>query len=255
MKKLAQTDFIRSDLIFIVIVVVLCLPAAALSNDVEQIVVGNFSAADKESKLPSGWEQLTFRKIKRHTHYRLVQMDETVVVKAESNGSASSIVRKIRIDPKKYSILTWNWKVANILEKGDAFKKEGDDFPARIYVTFEYDPEKISLWEKVKYETARLLYGVYPPLCSVTYVWGNVVEQGSVIPNAYSDRSVMIVVESGTERLNQWIEETRNIYDDYKAVFHEDPPMISGVAIMTDSDDTGESATAYYGDIVFRKKE
>jgi hypothetical protein len=30
--------------------------------------------------------------------------------------------------------------------------------------------------------------------------------------------------------------------------------MITGVAIMTDSDNTGESATAWYGDIIFRKE-
>ena len=63
----------------------------------------------------------------------------------------------------------------------------------------------------------------------------------------------MIAVESGKSRLNQWIEVHRNIYEDYRAVFHEDPPMISGVAIMTDSDNTGESALTYYGDIIFRK--
>ena len=66
-------------------------------------------------------------------------------------------------------------------------------------------------------------------------------------------RAVMIVVESGKARLNQWIEVTRNVYEDYKTLFNQSPPMISGVAIMTDSDNTRESAVAYYGDIVFRK--
>jgi hypothetical protein len=188
----------------------------------EQIVVGNFSSADIESKLPSEWEPLTFPKIKRHTRYRLVRMDNTVVMKAESSHAASGLVRKIQINPKTHAMLTWKWKVINIFQKGDASRKEGDDFPARIYVTFEYDPEKISLWEKVKYNAARLLYGETPPLCSVTYIWENHGEKGSVIPNAYSDRSVMIVIESGKPRLNQWIEETRNIYEDYKAVFTED---------------------------------
>ena len=63
----------------------------------------------------------------------------------------------------------------------------------------------------------------------------------------------MIVVESGEAKLNQWVNEERNIYEDYKKAFGEEPPMISGFAIMTDTDNTGESATAYYGDIVFKK--
>ena len=63
----------------------------------------------------------------------------------------------------------------------------------------------------------------------------------------------MIVVESGPERLNQWVSEERNVYEDYKKAFGEEPSLISGVAIMTDTDNTGESATAYYGDIMFMK--
>ena len=65
----------------------------------------------------------------------------------------------------------------------------------------------------------------------------------------------MIVVESGDSRLNQWIQEERNVYEDYKSAFGQEPPIISGVAIMTDSDNTGESATAFYGDIIFKKNQ
>jgi hypothetical protein len=74
-----------------------------------------------------------------------------------------------------------------------------------------------------------------------------------MVPNPYTDRVMMFVVESGEAKLNQWVVEERNIYEDYKKAFGEEPPMISGVAIMTDTDNTGESVTAYYGDIVFKK--
>lgn len=65
----------------------------------------------------------------------------------------------------------------------------------------------------------------------------------------------MIVVESGTTKLNTWVTEERNVYEDYKRAFGEEPPPISGVAIMTDTDNTGESAEAYYGDILFKKQD
>jgi hypothetical protein len=64
---------------------------------------------------------------------------------------------------------------------------------------------------------------------------------------------MMFVVESGEEKLNQWVSEKSNFYEDYKKAFGQEPPMISGVAIMTDTDNTGESVTAYYGDILFKK--
>jgi hypothetical protein len=65
----------------------------------------------------------------------------------------------------------------------------------------------------------------------------------------------MIVIESGSDKLNQWIAEKRDIAADYRKAFGEDPPAISGIAIMTDSDNTGESATAWYGDIIFSRKQ
>jgi hypothetical protein len=74
-----------------------------------------------------------------------------------------------------------------------------------------------------------------------------------MVPNPYTDRVMMFVVESGSAKLNQWVNEERNVYEDYKKAFGEEPPMISGIAIMTDTDNTGEKATAYYGDILFKR--
>jgi hypothetical protein len=74
-----------------------------------------------------------------------------------------------------------------------------------------------------------------------------------MVPNPFTDRVMMIVVESGEPRLNQWVNEERNIFEDYKKAFGQEPPMISGIAIMTDTDNTAESAIAYYGDILFKK--
>ncbi len=77
---------------------------------------------------------------------------------------------------------------------------------------------------------------------------------GSTMPNAYTDRVIMVVMESGSDKLNTWITEKRNIYEDYKAAFGHEPPIITGIAIMTDTDNTKESATAYYGDIIFTRR-
>jgi hypothetical protein len=215
--------------------------------------VGKFSEARIEDTLPAGWQPLVFKKIERHTIYRLVRDDQTVVVKAVAEASASGLTRKIKIDPREYPVVQWRWKVTNILKKGDVSRKEGDDYPARIYITFEYDAAKLGFFDKIKYEAAHLLYGEYPPLAAINYIWANKAPQGTMVPNPYTDRVMMIVVESGEPRLNEWIIEERNLYEDYKRAFKEEPPLISGVAIMTDADNTGESATAYYGDILFKR--
>jgi len=217
------------------------------------IEVGKFSAATLGDTFPPDWKPLTFKKIERHTIYTLVKDNETVVVKAVAESSASGLTREIKINPKEYPIVQWRWKVSNILKKGDVHRKEGDDYPARIYITFEYDPNKLSFFEKVKYETIKLFYGQYPPLGAINYIWESKAPIGTVVPNPYTDRVKMIVVESGEAKLNQWVNEERNVYEDYKKAFGEEPSMISGIAIMTDTDNTGESVTAYYGDIFFKK--
>jgi hypothetical protein len=231
----------------------LIVSASTYADSPTALEVGKFSAAAPGENLPDGWKSLTFKKIEKLTIYAVVKDRDTVAVKAVSEASASGLTREIKINPREYPIVQWRWKVANVLQKGDVTRKEGDDYPARIYITFAYDASKVSFFKKAQYETYRLLYGEYPPLGAINYIWESKAPKGAVMPNPYTDQVKMIVVESGSELLNQWVTEERNLYEDYKKAFGEEPPMVSGVAIMTDTDNTGESATAYYGDIVFNK--
>ena len=218
------------------------------------IEVGKFSAVSAGETLPAGWRPLTFKKIDRHTSYALVKDQGVTVVRAMADASASGLIREIRIDPKEYPIVRWRWKVSNVLKKGDVRRKEGDDYPARIYITFEYDPRRVGILEKAKFEAVRLLYGEYPPLAAINYIWESKAPKGTLVANPYTDRVMMFAVESGAARINQWVDEERSVYEDYRQAFKEEPPIISGVALMTDTDNTGEQATAYYGDILFKKR-
>jgi hypothetical protein len=78
---------------------------------------------------------------------------------------------------------------------------------------------------------------------------------GSVVPNPFTERVRMIVVENGAVHLGQWRQYERNVYQDYRSAFGEEPPAIAGVAIMTDADNTGESAVAYYGAVSLNPME
>lgn len=237
----------------VLVLLVLAGVAVSHADSPSVLEVGKFSAAAEGAALPDGWKPLIFRKIEKHTVYTVVKDVDTVAVKATSEASSSGLTREIRINPREYPIMQWRWKIANVLKNGDVLKKEGDDYPARIYITFEYDSAKVGFFDKAKYESIRLFYGQYPPIGAINYIWESKAPKGTMVPNPFTGRVKMIVVESGVAGLNQWIGEERNVYEDYKKAFGEEPPLISGIAIMTDTDNTGESATAYYGDIVFRK--
>ncbi|MBM4127936.1 MAG: DUF3047 domain-containing protein [Nitrospira sp.] len=216
------------------------------------IEVARFSSATLGQTVPDGWKPLSFKNIPRSTTYEVVKDGDKTVVKADSDVSASGLTKEVRINPRDYPIIRWRWKVNNLVQKSDATRKDGDDYPARVYVTFEYDPDKVSVGKKLKYKAGRVLFGDIP-IGAINYVWETKAPIGVILDNAYTDFVKMIVVQSGPNHVGLWIDETRNIYDDYKKAFGEEPPMINGVAIMSDTDNTKERAVAYYGDITFEK--
>ena len=126
----------------------LLLPAA---HAIGQLEVGKFSAAREGAALPEGWRPLTFPKVERHTTYELVREGGAVVVRSRSEAAASGLAREIRIDPREYPIVRWRWKVENLLQKSDIGRKRGDDYPARLYITFEYEPDKVGAGRRAKY--------------------------------------------------------------------------------------------------------
>lgn len=227
------------------------VPSHTAADDV--LAVGNFSAAKPGQPIPQGWQLQTIKNIPRRTSYTLVDDSGTVVVRAESQSSFAALTRKIRIDPREYPIVKWRWKTSGVYRKGDATRKEGDDYPARLYIVFEYQPETLSAWEKLQYQAARLLYGEYPPTAAINYIWANRTPVGSVLPNAFTKRAMMFVLESGDHKRDTWVEEQRDVYADYLQAFDREPPAITAVAIANDSDNTGESSVSFFGDIEFRK--
>jgi len=185
---------------------------------------------DFENGLKPQWE---CEKFKGETQYSIVKTDNGHVLKAESKASASALIYKYKYDLKEYPILTWRWKVENIIKKGDEMKKDADDYAARVCVIFPH-------W--------------FPSLTKkITYLWGNKLPKGEHTPSPYYSRSIMVAVESGNEDMGKWVVEQRNVYEDFKMYFGKEPPTIGGIAIMTDTDNTGESAIAYYDDIKIEK--
>ena len=235
---------------------VACLMSAApfWAAESEGVAVGQFSAMAPDGEV-SGWEPLTFEKIKSHTQYRLIaEHPGTTILRADSHGSASGLVKKVTLSPNTTPWLTWRWKISNVLENGNVKEKSGDDYAARIYITFAENPDDLSFFERAKIAAIKLFYGQAPPTAALAYVWGNQSVVGSIHPNPYTSRVQMIVVESGPAHVNQWRSARRNIVEDFRLAFGTDPPPITAIAVMTDTDNTGERATAWYGDIALTKE-
>jgi len=217
-----------------------------------KIKVGDFSGLDK-SIINKQWQSLKFPNIKKLTRYRLVKVNingvSTQVVKAKTEGGASGWIRKLNVDPAKYPILTWSWKVSGIYKKGNMLEKKGDDYPARLYVVFKYEPARASWTEKLTRGMAKLLYGKAPPGSSINYLWANRYPAGKTVPSAFTNSAMMVAVEGGEKYVGKWRHYRRNIYQDYQRLFGYKPPPVVGIAIMTDGDNTGSSMTSWYGDI------
>jgi len=230
-----------------------CMTAVIHAAEKPVGLLPRFSEMAPGEALP-GWQAMTFTKIKSHTRYTLVEDDGRTVLRADSEASASGLVKEVNIDPNDYPVISWQWKVNRTIENGDVTQKSGDDYAARIYITFVELPEKLSFFQRTKQAAIRMMYGKTPPSAALAYIWGNRARVGSIHPNPYTSRVQMIVVDSGSAHVNQWRSECRDIVVDFKRAFGADPPRISGVAVMTDSDNTGESATAWYGDIQLSRR-
>lgn len=210
-----------------------------------------FSALKAGGPLPQEMKPWEFGGRARPTRYSLVTDDNVVVLRADAERSTSGIVREVRFDPRAYPVIAWRWKVLKVLERGDIRTRAGDDFAARVYVTFDLDPATLPAAERMKLSFARALYGENVPAAALCYVWDGKSPRDTIVPNAYSDRVRMIVAESGAARTGQWVDMKRNIRDDYIRAFGTEPGEVTGVIASTDTDNTGETAVAFYGDISF----
>jgi hypothetical protein len=197
------------------------------------------------------WERYSFGESYGTTRYTLMRRDGRTVMNAKSSASASGLIRRVTFDPATTPIIEWSWTVAGVLPKGDERTRAGDDYAARIYVTFEVDPDA-PFTERMTHRTLSALFDEVP-FRAINYIWANKIAQGTHVKNPYSSSVCMIAVQSGNASAGVWKEERRNLVQDYRMCFGSAPTRVNGVAIMTDSDNTKGTAEAWYGDIQIRQ--
>ncbi|OGP13062.1 MAG: hypothetical protein A2052_04170 [Deltaproteobacteria bacterium GWA2_54_12] len=218
----------------------------------DRMAIDEFPAVHAGS-FPPGWNKASFVFSRKKTEYAIAEEAGNGFLAARSSGSASCIYKEIAIDSKEFPILTWKWKVSRTIEKGDETTKAGDDYAARLYVSFEHRPERTSVLEALERSVVKRVYGKELPGEALVYVWANRLPRNKAVPNPDTSRAMMIAVESGPEKAGKWFLEGRNVYEDYKKYFGGEPPRISHIGIMTDTDNTGEEAEAFYDEIVFHR--
>jgi len=225
------------------VLVMLILPVTSIA-----VEIARFSSLPAESGF-APWRETGLRKQPR-TRFSLVTDERgVIVVRADSSAAVAGLVHDIHADPREYPVIEWRWKIARLIQAADISRKGDDDFPARVYVMFDYDLKRLSWFARAKLRMACLFYGNAVPAAALCYVWDRNTPVDTIAPNAYTDRTRMIVVQSGADKLNEWVFESRNVYEDFRLAFGEDPPKITGIAIATDTDNMGESAVAWFGDV------
>jgi hypothetical protein len=216
----------------------LCQEAPVLAADPYVAVRENFdSLAD--------WEPLTFPKIKAHSTYTLDREGNNSILKAESRASASGLVYRRTFNIHENPRLRWRWNVTHLSNNGNPKQRGGDDYPLRIYVMFPYDPAHASLADRLRYNGAKALYGKYPPHSTLSYVWTGYDIPERIFTSPYTDKARIVVLEKGKQKVGQWVEESVNVLEDYRQAFGKAPPATAGIAVMSDTDNAGGSATAY----------
>ena len=175
------------------------------------------------------------------------------VVEANANASASGLIHRLDIDPKEFPVLAWQWKATSLIKTADNRTKHLEDSPVRVIVTFDGDYDRLSFDDRVFFDNVRALTRTQMPYATLMYIWENKAPVHTVLPNLHTGRIKMIVAESGEAKVGEWQDLMRNVYEDYKRAFNEEPGRITSVAVMTDTDNTGETVQAFYGDISFRR--
>lgn len=215
--------------------------------------VRSFSGHSPGTTLPPGWQPWILSGFKRPTEYRLVSLDGSTVVHADARSSASGLIHALSIDPAVQPLLEWRWKVDRPIAAADNTLRHLEDSPARLIVSFDGDFDKLPPQDQVFFNSMRILTGRQLPYATLMYIWENRAPRGTVIPNQHTSRIRMIVAESGHGNLGTWQHIRRNVAEDFRRAFGEEPGRITAVGIMTDTDNTGEQANAWYGDIQFRR--
>lgn len=183
--------------------------------------------------LPTGWQAQTWGSPK---YDFVIEADGNAhILHMKSQNEGSTMSKEIKFDIRQFPVLQWRWKAAVLPKGADSRKKATDDQACQVYVTFPRTPAAIR---------SR----------TIGYVWDTTAPVGIIVPSEKTGTVTYVIVRSGAGELNQWITETRNVLEDYKKIYHQDPgENVGAVSLAIDSNDTESSAECFLGEVFFKK--
>ena len=158
------------------------------------------------------------------------------------------------LDLRAAPVVTWRWKTSRLIASADNTVAGKEDSPVRIVLEFDGDKSTLSLAERNALATGKLLSGRELAYATLMYIWSNKEPIGKIIPNPRTKRVQMVVASSGAAGVGAWQTLSRNVLEDFRHAFGEEPGKLVSVAVLTDTDNTGEHGEAWYGDINLRSQ-
>jgi len=214
-------------------------------------LVAPFSSAKPGASLPPGWVPFIIATGKRPTEYRLVEDQGQTVLQAKAEGAAGALSSPVKFDVRAAPMIEWRWKVANLIEGADNSVSSKEDSPARVVLGFDGDRSKFTVLERASAAVSKSNNNRELPVSQLIYIWSNHVPVGTIIPNPRTKRVQMVVASSGAAGVGKWQTLSRNVLEDFRRAFGEEPGTLTDVGVLTDTDNTQSSAEAWYGDIRF----
>ena len=177
-------------------------------------------------------KSLDVRKVKGKTTYTVGSNDNGNYLKAEAEGKASGLGKELKIDLLKTPFINITWKVEKDLPGIIENSKKGHDYAARVFV--------------IKKTGATALSNR-----AINYVFSSNNSVGNNWPSPYTKKSIDYVLSTTKEHNDQWITVKANVREHFKKLHNLDVSELTGVAIMTDTDNSKLKAISYYQNIYF----
>jgi hypothetical protein len=201
------------------------------------------------------WQIVQLNKKVAPTHYRIARWDGVLGIEATAEHSMALLARPVEVDLNRTPVLCWRWRIDAPLLKADMATKAGDDYAARVYVSFTMPPSELSFMTRTKLKLARSIYGDAVPDAAINYVWDNRYPVGTRKPNAYTDRTRMIVAEYGAAHAGARVAARHDVLQDVIAEFGSDQVRLIQLSVASDTDNTGEYAHAGFANFHFVEKD
>jgi hypothetical protein len=198
---------------------------------------------------PPGWQHVPLSRSKKETEYTTVVDEGVVVLKAASRGSASIMAFRTDFDPRAFPLLSWRWKVTQGIPGAETQNRSREDAPVRVMVSFSGDTSKLSVFDHAASSFAQSASGQPLPYAELMYVWGGKVAVDSITTSSLTSRIRMLAVAADEQGLGRWHTYTRNLVEDFRRAFGEEPGRVTAVKLMSDTDNTNSISEAFYGDI------